>query len=237
MTRRRFSASSAAQLMTCVGSADLANSIPGWVDPVVDEEAGAKGKGHELHKIFAQIAEYPAADMRKIAEAVEYVAEIRALRRFNTLIEETRTADWLLSKPQTTVDLCLYVSDEIHILDWKTGKIPVEPTYNHQLLFYAATFLPLAPKAPGVEIHVVQPWADGSTSWFASRNDISKFMLEALAAEQKILAGDPTRTPSDHCKFCPANPHSRSDKGSPLCPEMMQVLYPPTHDEVAILAL
>lgn len=237
MARRRFSASSAAQLMTCVGSADLANSIPGWVDPVVDEGAGAKGKGHELHKIFAQISEYSAADMRNIAEAVEYASEIRALRRFNALIEMTLEAHWLQSKPQTTVDLCLYVADEIHILDWKTGKIPVDPVHNHQLLFYAATFLPFAPKAPGVYLHVVQPWADGSTSWFASRKDISQFMLEALAAEQKILAGAPTRTPSDHCKFCPANPHSRGDKGSPLCPEMIQLLYPPFHDEAAILAL
>ena len=237
MARRRFSASSAAQLMSCVGSADLANSIPGWVDPVVVEGAGAKGKGHELHKIFAAISEYSASDMRKISEALAYVAKIRSSRRFTALIEMTLNAEWLMSKPQTTVDLCLYVADEMHIIDWKTGLIPVDPANNHQLLFYAATFLPLAPKAQGVTVHVVQPWADGSSSWFADRSTISQFMLDALDAEQKILAGDPTRTPSDHCKFCPANPHSRSDKGNPLCPEMMSMLYPPYLDEDEILAL
>ena len=62
-------------------------------------------------------------------------------------------------------------------------------------------------------------------------------MHKAKQAEQKIIAGDPTRTPSDNCTFCPANPHSRSDKGRPLCPEMMQLLYPMGYDEAAILDL
>ena len=52
-----------------------------------------------------------------------------------------------------------------------------------------------------------------------------------------MLAGDTTLVPNDHCTFCPANPHSRGDKGSPLCPPMMQKLYPFDVDEDAILAL
>lgn len=46
---KRFSASSAAQLMTCPGSANLELAIPGYVEPVRDDMAGAKGVGTMLH--------------------------------------------------------------------------------------------------------------------------------------------------------------------------------------------
>jgi hypothetical protein len=44
--------------------------------------------------------------------------------------------------------------------------------------------------------------------------------------------------PSDHCKFCPAYPHSRAaEKGSPPCPVTLQLLYPKVVNEDEILAL
>jgi hypothetical protein len=88
-----------------------------------------------------------------------------------------------------------------------------------------------------VTLHVLQPPVDSYESWFADTNVMAKFMADARAAEKKILAGDTTFGPSDHCKFCPANPHSRSDKGRPLCPAMMRLLYPGHLDEDAVLAL
>jgi hypothetical protein len=108
---------------------------------------------------------------------------------------------------------------------------------NHQLLFYGVCFAPLAPLAKGITLHIVQPWADGNQSWFADTNVLQQFMADAIAAEQKILAGDTTFGPSDHCKFCPANPHSRGLKGKPLCPAMMKLLYPPIVDEDEILSM
>ena len=42
--------------------------------------------------------------------------------------------------------------------------------------------------------------------------------------------------PGDHCKFCAANPHTRGDKGTIMCPPMMDILYPRvTVDEEEIL--
>ena len=238
MAKKRFSASNAAQLMACVGSADLSNSIPGWVDPIVDEDAGAKGVGKILHKYLDETSKLSASELRKLAEALLYMSELRSQRRFKVLSEHTFTAEWLQTRPTTTVDVVLYVQDELHIIDYKTGKIPVRPEENEQLLYYALCAMHLAPKATGATLHIVQPWADtGCVSWFASAQRLSEFMDQAQQAEQKIIAGDPTRTPSDHCTFCPANPHSRGDKGTPLCPEMMQLLYPIGYDEDEILAL
>ena len=146
-------------------------------------------------------------------------------------------ADWLDVPTPTTVDLVLHTQDEIHVLDLKAGKIPVEVIDNEQLLFYGASFGHLAPKAKHFTLHILQPWADGNSSWEVSTLRMAQFMDEAREAQRKVLAGDTTFGPSDHCMFCPANPHSLGDKGAPRCPAQMQLLYPQPLDEDEILNL
>lgn len=231
----RFSASAAPRLMQCAASGNLDTSIPGWVPPVVDHTAGAKGKGSEIHTIFEAAMQYTARDLQCIADAMAYVSALRSSRRFKVLTEATVRADWLPSAPITTVDLVLYVQDEIHIVDYKTGKIFVDAKENNQLMFYAASFAHLAPKAEGVHLHVVQPWADNMTEWYCLTDRLGQFMAEARAAESLVTQKVAQFQPGDHCTFCPANPRSRGDKGRPFCPAMMQLYYPSIVDEEAIL--
>ena len=221
--------------MACHASAHLELAIPNWTPPVVDPMAGAKGKGTHMHEILEPLWQLSVADMRHVVRVIEYIASLRATRRFNVLVEEGVVADWLPSKPRTTVDLVFYLADEIHVIDFKWGKIPVETVGNKQLLYYARSFAHLAPKAKGVTVHIVQPYADNFESWFIDTLELFKFEQDAVAADQAITAGSVTFGPSDHCTFCPAYPHSRSDKGKPLCPATMALLYPPIVDEDEIL--
>jgi hypothetical protein len=224
--------------MACHASANLELAIPNWTPPVEDRtKDNASNRGTSMHEMFAKIMELPARDHRLMTEALSYVSILRSQRRFKVLVEQSVKATWLTSAPDTTVDLVLYTQDEIHVLDLKTGRIPVDVVGNEQLLYYAICFAPLAPKAKGVRLHIVQPWADNCESWFADTNVLAQYMRDAQAAEAAIAAGSVTFGPSDHCKFCPANPHSRGDKGKPLCPAMLQLLYPDKTDEDAILAL
>jgi len=226
-------------IMACHASANLELAIPGWQPPVVDDTAGAKGHGSDVHKIFEKVNELPAREIAAFAKVLAYVAELRSTRRFKVMIEPKIQATWLPSAPRTTADLVLYTQDEIHVLDGKWGKIPVEVIDNKQLMYYAVCFAPLAPKAKGVTLHVLQPALgdDGYNSWFVDTNQLKQFMAEVQAAERAIQAGDTTFGPSDECKFCPAFPHARGLKGKPLCPVTMQLLYPGVVDEDAILAL
>lgn len=233
----RFSASVAGRHMACHASANLGVAIPNWQPPVVDEMAGAKGKGTRMHALLEPMMDLTPRELDGMAKVLRYVADIRAGRRFSTLVESPVRAAWLSTQPTTTADLVLYTQDEIHVFDWKFGKIPVEVIGNEQLLYYAVCYAPLAPKAKGVMLHVLQPPADQYESWFADTNVIAQFMAAAQATELAVLQGDVTFGPSDHCKFCPANPHGRSDKGKPLCPAMMKLLYPPIVDESEILGL
>ena len=237
MVTDKFSASQAPRLIQCPSSGNLDVAIEGWVPPVVDHDKGAKGKGTEIHKIFENSAKYTASDMLMIAKAIEYVATLRQKRRFKILTEFQTVADWLPSKPHTTMDLVLYVQDEIHIVDYKTGKIPVNPVGNEQLMFYALCAAHLAPKAKGVTVHIVQPWAEIMEGWFADTVTLQDFMKLAQQQEAKVTSKTIEFGPGDHCTFCPANPHSRGDKGSPLCPVMMDLLYPQHIDEDEILSL
>lgn len=223
----RFSASVAGKHMSCHASANLELAIPHWTPPEEDPNAdNAANRGTQMHEMFASIMSLPTADARRMAEAIAFVAGIRARRRFKTLIEQVVQATWLTSAPNTCADLVLYVADEIHVFDLKTGKIPVSAVENEQLLYYAVTYGALAPKAAGVHLHIVQPWADNIESWFADTARLQQFMADAQKAEAQILNGSTQFSPGDHCKFCPANPHGRGAKGKPFCPAMMSLLYP-----------
>lgn len=246
---QRFSASMAGRLMACHASANLDLAIPNWVPPVRNDRVGAKAAGTDVHKIINDLIDiryitetktqkFSARDMQAAGAMLTYIGDVWSQRRFNVLCEEEVQAEWLIGKPKTTADLVLHTKDQIEILDVKWGKIRVEVIDNKQLLYYAATYAPLAPQAKGVTVHIVQPRADNLESWFIDTNMLATFMADARAAEAAIIAKDLTFGPGDHCTFCPANPHSRGDKGKPLCPAMMQVLYPQERvDETEILGL
>ena len=224
--------------MHCTGSANLELAIPGWVEPITDPNAGMKAEGTKVHELMEHIVgEYSPTQMEHIIFMLDYVATLRRKRRFKVAVEHKMTAEWLPSKPGTTVDLILHVQDELHILDYKWGAIPVDAYSNIQGLFYAACAAQeFAPKAKEVTIHILQPRAKvRSSSWTVSVAELAQFMNDAIETDELILAKDTTLSPSDHCTFCPANPHSRGDKGRPLCPPMMDLLYPNKVDLEAML--
>ena len=72
---------------------------------------------------------------------------------------------------------------------------------------------------------------------YISATELAQWKNELVAAQARVNAKDLTFGPSDYCGFCPAYPHSRSPKGTPLCPATMQLLYPSPFDEDEILGL
>lgn len=225
MAIERLSASNAAKHMACHASANLEEAIPGFTLPDV-QDTKASSKGTDMHYVLELAGGFTPAEMLAMAEAMKYVALLRKRRRFQIYNELKLEGWWLKSKPNTKVDVALAVSDELHIVDYKFGKIPVDVNDNAQLKYYALAATPLAPKATGVTVHIVQPLAGNIEAVWLSKQELELFMQESIAAEVAINAGDVTFNPTDNCKFCPANPHGRGIKGRPLCPALMQLYYP-----------
>jgi hypothetical protein len=239
----KFSASRAAKHMACPASANLPLAIPNWVPPDPQIRGAAADHGTDMHEIFEKLMALSATEMEYWIQVLEYVAALRRTRRFKVLREQSIEATWLPADPvtgehvKTTVDLVLYTQDELHVIDLKWGKIKVEVIDNDQCMYYGVSFAHLAPKADGMTLHILQPAADNMASHFVTATEMQQWMQRAVQAQLLIHKGDTTFGPSDHCKFCPAYPHSRSAKGAPLCPATMQLLYPTPFNEDEILNL
>jgi hypothetical protein len=163
----RLSASVVSRHLACHGSANLDQAILGWQPPIEDRTiSNAANDGTRLHEILEPIMELTPARLRQMAKVVQYIADLRSSRRFTTvLIEQSFTAHWLLGKPDTKPDLVLATQDEIHIVDFKWGKILVEAKGNTQGLYYAAPCCtrPSSTTTPS-SISKERTWASSSVS-------------------------------------------------------------------------
>lgn len=234
----RFSASVASRHIECHASANLPLAIPGWEEPFDDRDADtAANRGTAKHVMLEPIMGLGVTEIEYMAKVLAYVAQVRRRRQFKVLVEEGVDATWLNATSKTTADLVLYVQDELHIIDYKWGKMPVPVVGNRQTLFYAASYRHLAPKATGVTLHIVQPYCDVYDSWFATDADIARFRADCRVADKAIQAGDTTFGPGDHCTFCPANPWGRGLKAAPWCAAIYNILMPPSVDEDEVLGL
>lgn len=306
MAAKRLSASSAARLMNCPGSANLEAAIPGWVPPVEDPNKWvAKGKGDIIHDVLKELGETPpdvaleysrilsdlqairnpqrdkiirdTAELQKIYDrtleryigpggfanfahvlgklvgiepklirfAAKALEDLQAMKRSmqyerNVIwwYEKEMATNWLIRPGKTTADVMGVAGSHLTIIDYKTGSVPVEAVGNDQLMFYAWTLYKSVSgvtrnKLFTVGLHIMQP--DNFNEWNITVPELEKWSKTVLEAEQRIIDGDTTLKPGGHCTFCPANPQARGERGSPLCPAMMDRLYPDDMNVGAIL--
>jgi hypothetical protein len=159
-----------------------------------------------------------------MAEAMEYVYDIIKAMDPDTLqilTEVKKEAWWLEGKYKTTVDLIVMDKNEFHCLDLKMGDIPVEAYKNTQLMYYAVTFGGITYES--ATLHIMQ--RNNMNVWVVKQDELNEFMHDIQDSERAILAGDVSLKAGSHCTFCPANPRSRSDRGSKVCPAMQELLY------------
>ena len=93
---KRFSASSAAQLMQCHGSANLELAIPGYVEPTRDEMAGAKGVGTRMHDSFKEFTHWTSPDLHGLVRLVYQYSQLHWKKRRAYLadVSDPKAAAW-----------------------------------------------------------------------------------------------------------------------------------------------
>lgn len=242
---KKFSASQAERIIGCHASADLGTAIPGFVypenDPLaqpsipdnlgyivemiekVSQDTGsskAANRGTMLHAVVATLLAV-FNTQGKMQQVVDLFNELNALmqhRRFKVLIETATVLEWLQNPPVTTADLVLYTADELHVWDWKFGTMPVNPAAL-QLKMYGLAFQHLAPKAPGVTVHVGQP--GNYAKLFFSNEQLEAARDLVIQHEAEVIAGDLSFNTGKQCEFCPASPWTRGAKGNISCPQFI----------------
>ena len=199
---------------------DLKTALLQYV-PVLDEDSNPKKNEDGTITLVAK----GVAPRRivHIAESLVYVADLIEKMDAETLeilVEKKVKATWLETEPYTTVDLILRDKSESHVIDLKAGDVPVPVFNNEQLMYYGQTFRRGDER---MTLHILQ--RNGTDSWEVPMTVLDEWVGKVRKSEQAILGGDLTLVAGSHCQFCPANPHSRGDRGSKACPVMMEVLY------------
>jgi len=163
----------------------------------------------------------PPKMIRFLADALRFIMELHDETGGSEMyLESKRIAEWTQTKPKTSADVAMSNSIRLDIVDLKTGTIPVEAAHNEQLLYYVESY---RDKEVELWVHIVQP--GGISSWQVPREYLDEWVASVLRAEQAILAGDRSLTPGKHCQFCPANPYTKGERGTPNCPAQVEVLF------------
>ncbi len=213
----RLSASRTDRFMSCPGSYRLESLMP--YEPA--GEAAAIGTAiHELSEIILRNGEIPAGtDPDHLSMAQGYANFV------NTLVENPRKKlievnldEGLKSLHPAlggTADAVLVDGNHLHILDLKTGRVPVDATDNKQLLTYALGAMRQlkAPSTIECTMHIFQP-RTGHSKWTVSGNYLELHGKRLKEAAELALTSDaPTHPSVDACRYC---------KAKTICPSMRE---------------
>jgi len=213
----RLSASRTDRFMQCPGSYRLESLMP--YEPA--GEAAAIGTAiHELSEIILTGKEIPAGtDPDHLSMAQGYADFV------NTLVENPRKKlievnldEGLKSLHPAlggTADAVLVDGNHLHILDLKTGRVPVDATDNKQLLTYALGAMRQlkAPNTIECTMHIYQPRV-GHSKWTVSGNRLNLHGERLKEAAELALSSDAPTSPSpDACRYC---------KAKTICPSMRE---------------
>jgi hypothetical protein len=184
-------------------------------------EAAAIGTAiHELSEIILSGRAVPAdTDKDHVAMAQGYADFV------NTLVENPRKKlievnldEGLKSLHPAlggTADAVLVDGNHLHILDLKTGRVPVDATDNKQLLTYALGAMRQlkAPNTIECTMHIYQPRV-GHSKWTVSGLRLELHGRRLLEAAELALTSDAPTIPSvDACRYC---------KAKTICPSMRE---------------
>ena len=216
----RLSASRTERFMACPGSVLLENQMP-------YEPAGeAAETGTRIHELGERLlsGEEPSklllkdkVDATELAMAQDYADFV------NTLCENPRKKlievnldDGLKSLHPAlggTADAILVEGNTLHVVDLKTGRIPVDAEDNKQMLTYALGAMRQfnAPASIEVVVHIFQP-KTGHSQWKTTGERLISHGHELKAAAELALSIDaPTNPGPDQCRWC---------KAKAICPSL-----------------
>jgi hypothetical protein len=233
MKHYRFGGSTASRTWHCAAWRQLADALPQG-DGTGSEFARRGTLCHNaMEDILGDKEVEPASVIGMVYEDQVMTEElfkekiVPALAAFEELCEKYGIDEWVCESESMLADDVGGTSDLIGagerwtmVLDWKFGSgIMVDPTENHQGLFYGAgarhnaEIMDLFEDREHVVIVIVQPGnrEGGDYSvWETTMDRLTDYKDQFLAKVEIAQAEDPGTCSGDWCKFCPV---------AAVCPE------------------
>lgn len=214
----RLSASRADRFMTCPGSVRLESQMPAEppgeaaaIGTAIHELAEAMLRGDALNQ-----ADYEDSHWNMASSYVKFINELIENPRKKLI--EVNVDDGLKSLHQAlggTADAVLVDGNHLHVIDLKTGRVPVEAENNRQLLTYAVGVMRKfkAPSDITCTMHIFQPMV-GHSSWTVDGARLIQHGVDLKEAAMLALSYDaPTNPSPDACKYC---------RAKTICPSIRQ---------------
>lgn len=226
-THSKYSPSSASRWSTCTASIPL---IEQFAPPRRSSESARRGTFlHSVRALCLVNRQDPSeyVGWRDSVEGQEFVFQqddADAMRRGVESLLMIPDGELLVEQKVDfgfgfgTVDAAAISDDGRHILvdDFKSGSgHEVMPTFNHQLMLYAAGLIrgnPHVSTIGYVTLRIDQPYNGGIKVWQTTIPRVMEFYQSMKEIVEKIEAGDVAYASSDdNCRWCPVLAH---------CPEM-----------------
>lgn len=100
-------------------------------------------------------------------------------------------------------DACIIKDDEIEIIDLKTGRVPVSPVGNMQLMIYAYCIGKAHSGKEFTKATLTIFQNDKPFSWDLSWEELKTFIKTKIEPKvYLVLSGEPVRKAGEYCKWC-----------------------------------
>ena len=194
-------------------------------DPTGSEHARIGTSAHALaekclvealqpHDFIGAQIEGVMVDSEMADGVLEYVNLVRDILMVGgqAFIEQTVPIDHINNEPDSTgtIDCIIVQGDELILIDYKNGVMPVEVKDNSQLKMYASgamKFFDLIGEFNSIRTFICQPRAGGITEWVYTLDEIREFEAEITAAAQRHGNPDVPRSPGvKQCTWCRNKP-------------------------------
>lgn len=215
-----MSASRMHRIVACPASFQLENKMP-------QQPAGeAAERGTHIHELAEKLIfnngdlssfyDENAEDLEIASDYAVYIAKLKAhARKWFIEMNVNDGLQQISDQLGGTADAVVIENNTLHIVDLKTGRVPVKAEDNIQLLTYAVG-VALKLKAPlkdiTIKMHIWQP--GNINTWEVPGQMLISHQQTLAKAVTAAQADNPSAVPStDACKYC---------RAKPICPAMRE---------------
>lgn len=203
----KLSPSASSRWLSCTASVE---EIAHYPEQTSSEAAEEGTLAHSVVEALLCFADEPPGATEEMRQGAQYMADLvdglmAQDPEARVFVEQRVSVESILPGCWGTADLIVHLPnrDELHVVDYKFGRIDVSPEHNTQAMIYAVGAVFMLGRLPEkVVITIVQPRSFPPVeTWEPTTVDLRQFVkrLKAWTAAPKVY--EPS---GKNCKYCPA---------------------------------